>query len=58
MREERDTLLRECDLCALPDYPRRDQWLTYRQELRHFPSIWVKGMDIPMKPNTVNKIFI
>ena len=28
MREERDTLLRECDHCALPDYPRRDQWLT------------------------------
>jgi len=51
MREKRNTLLRECDHCALPDYPRRDQWLTYRQELRDFPSIWVIGMDFPMKPN-------
>ena len=25
-----------CDYCALPDYPNRDKWLVYRQELRDF----------------------
>ena len=50
MREQRNHLLRECDHCALPDFPSRELWLTYRQELRDFPSIWVKGMEFPTKP--------
>jgi len=50
MREQRNQLLRECDHCALPDFPSRELWLTYRQELRDFPSIWVEGMEFPIKP--------
>ena len=50
MREQRNHLLRECDHCALPDFPSRELWLTYRQELRDFPSIWVEGMEFPIKP--------
>jgi hypothetical protein len=50
MREQRDKLLRECDHCALPDFPSRELWLTYRQELRDFQSIWVEGMEFPTKP--------
>ena len=50
MREERNQLLRECDHCALPDFPSRELWLTYRQDLRDFPYIWVEGMEFPMKP--------
>ena len=50
MREQRDRLLKECDHTALPDFPRRELWLTYRQELRDFPSIWVEGMEFPIKP--------
>jgi len=50
MREQRDRLLKECDHTALPDFPRRELWLTYRQELRDFPSIWVEGMEFPTKP--------
>ena len=50
MREERDKLLRESDHTALPDFPQREAWLSYRQELRNFPSIWVEGMPFPEKP--------
>ena len=50
MREERDKLLRECDHTALPDYPQRDKWLAYRQELRDFPSVWLPGRPFPEKP--------
>ena len=50
MREQRNQLLRKCDHCALPDFPSRELWLTYRQELRDFPSIWVEGMEFPTKP--------
>ena len=50
MREERNQLLRECDHCALPDFPSRELWLSYREQLRDFPSIWVEGMEFPMKP--------
>jgi len=50
MREQRDRLLKECDHTALPDFPRRELWLTYRQELRDSPSIWVEGMEFPTKP--------
>ena len=50
MREERDKLLRESDYTALPDYPQRDKWLAYRQELRDFPSIWLPDRPYPQKP--------
>ena len=50
MREERNKLLRECDHTALPDYPQRDKWLAYRQELRDFPSIWTEGIEFPTSP--------
>ena len=50
MREERNQLLRECDHCALPDFPSRELWLSYREQLRDFPSIWVEGMEFPTKP--------
>ena len=50
MREERDNLLRECDHCALPDFPNREVWLSYRQKLRDFPSVWTEGTPFPRKP--------
>ena len=50
MREERNQLLRECDHCALPDFPSRELWLSFREQLRDFPSIWVEGMEFPTKP--------
>ena len=50
MREERDKLLRETDYTALPDYPQRDKWILYRQELRDFPSVWTPVMPFPQKP--------
>ncbi|ADX06234.1 hypothetical protein 162300112 [Organic Lake phycodnavirus 2] len=50
MREERNRLLRESDYTALPDYPQRDKWLAYRQELRDFPSIWTEGIEFPTSP--------
>ena len=50
MREHRDKLLRECDHTALPDYPQRDKWILYRQELRDFPSVWTPEMPFPEKP--------
>ena len=38
-REWRDRELAETDLAAqTPDYPNRDAYLTYRQELRDWPS--------------------
>jgi len=50
MREERDKLLRETDYTALPDYPQRDKWILYRQELRDFPSVWTPETPFPIKP--------
>ena len=50
MREERDKLLRETDYTALPDYPQRDKWIVYRQELRDFPSVWTPETPFPIKP--------
>ena len=54
MREERDNLLRECDHCALPDFPNREVWLSYRQKLRDFPSVWTEGMSFPEKPYKID----
>ncbi len=50
MREERDKLLRETDYTALPDYPQRDKWIVYRQELRDFPSVWTPETPFPTSP--------
>jgi hypothetical protein len=50
MREQRNQLLRDSDHCALPDFPQRDKWLAYRQELRDFPAVWVEGMEFPTSP--------
>lgn len=50
MREERNRLLKECDFTALADYPHREAWLSYRQLLRDFPSVWLVGMPFPEPP--------
>jgi len=50
MREERDRLLQASDFCALPDYPQRDKWIVYRQELRDFPSVWTPETPFPTSP--------
>ena len=50
MREHRNQLLRESDYTALPDYPQREAWILYRQELRDFPSVWLPEMQFPQKP--------
>jgi len=50
MREQRNQLLRESDHTALPDFPQRDKWLSYRQELRNFPTVWLPGRAFPEKP--------
>jgi len=54
IREKRNKLLKESDHCALPDFPRRDKWLSYRQELRDFPSVWTEGMSFPEKPYKID----
>lgn len=50
MREERNRLLAKCDYTALGDYPHREAWLSYRQLLRDFPSVWVPDMPFPEPP--------
>jgi hypothetical protein len=50
MRKERNQLLKDCDYCALPDYPNRDKWLVYRQELRQLPENWTIDTPFPQKP--------
>jgi len=50
IREKRNKLLQESDFCALPDFPQRDKWILYRQELRDFPSIWTEGIEFPTSP--------
>jgi hypothetical protein len=50
MREKRNKLLQKNVFRALPDYPERDKWITYRQELRNFPTIWVLDILFPIQP--------
>ena len=50
MRKERNKLLSETDYTALPDFPNRDMYLEYRQQLRDFPAVWSEGMAFPEKP--------
>ena len=52
MREKRNQLLKESDFRVLPDYNKdKELWIEYRQKLRDLPTIWVKGMDFPLKPS-------
>ena len=50
MREHRNKLLQESDYRALPDYPNRKAWLSYRRKLRDLPSVWTEGTPFPKKP--------
>lgn len=55
MREERNRLLKECDVYALVDFPhktpeKRQEWLDYREELRRFPEVWLPDMEWPQPP--------
>jgi hypothetical protein len=43
-------LLKECDHCALPNFPNRDQWLVYRQQLRDLPVDWTTDTPFPETP--------
>jgi len=50
-REWRDDELRFTDIIAqTPDYPNRDTWLAYRQELRDWPSTADFPETKPTKP--------
>ena len=50
MREQRNQLLKDCDHCALPDFPDREPWLIYRQQLRDLPEDWTIDTPYPLKP--------
>ena len=52
MRDERNKLLSDSDFRVLPDYSNvnKEDWITYRQELRDFPAVWSEGMVFPEKP--------
>jgi len=54
MRVARNELLKDCDFRFVSDFPQSDEkkqeWQTYRQALRDFPSIWFEGMEYPLKP--------
>jgi hypothetical protein len=57
MRHQRDRLLTESDWTQTTDDPtgRRDEWATYRQELRDFPATWIPGPEanFPDPPGVV-----
>jgi hypothetical protein len=50
MRNERNQLLKDCDHCALPDFPNRENYILYRQELRELPDNWTIDTPFPQKP--------
>ena len=50
MRKERNQLLKDCDHCALPDFPNRENYIVYRQELRELPNNWTIDTPFPQKP--------
>ena len=52
MRQERNKLLSDSDFRVLPDYSNvnKEDWITYRQQLRDFPAVWSEGMVFPEKP--------
>ena len=50
MRQKRNSLLAQTDYKVVSDFPQRDKWLIYRQELRDFPSIWTPETSFPTQP--------
>ena len=50
MRQERNQLLKDCDYCALPDFPNRKNYIIYRQKLRELPDNWTIDTPFPQKP--------
>ena len=50
MRKERNQLLKDCDPCALPDFPNRENYILYRQALRELPENWTIDTPFPQKP--------
>ena len=50
MRQERNQLLKDCDHCALPDFPNRENYILYRQKLRELPDNWTIYTPFPQKP--------
>ena len=50
MRQQRNQLLKDCDYCALPDFPNRDQFLVYRQQLRDLLANWTTDTPFPQPP--------
>ena len=50
MRQERNQLLKDCDHCALPDFPNRENYIFYRQEFRELPDNWTIDTPFPQKP--------
>ena len=40
MKTQRNMLLASSDFRVVSDYPNRDKWLVYRQELRDLPNNW------------------
>ena len=50
MRQQRNQLLKDCDYCALPDFPNRDRFLVYRQQLRDLPANWTIDTAFPEPP--------
>ena len=51
MRKERNQLLRDCDHCALSDFPYRENYILYRQQLRDLPENWTIDKPFPQKPS-------
>jgi hypothetical protein len=50
MVKQRNMLLISSDFRALPDFPNRDQWLSYRQQLRDLPLNWTIDTPFPKPP--------
>jgi hypothetical protein len=50
MRKERNQLLKDCDHCALSDFPNRENYILYRQQLRELPENWTIDTPFPQKP--------
>ena len=50
MVKHRNMLLISSDFRALPDFPNRDQWLSYRQQLRDLPINWTIDTPFPKPP--------
>ena len=57
MRNKRNALLAESDWTQMPDSPlsetKRNEWATYRQQLRDFPASWTPAdtADFPDQPS-------